>query len=182
MFEITYFQMVIFITAAWIFVRLVAAAVNKTFSVKRELLLLLVYVCLIVLARFVYFPLHLIEGKIGTLTIGLEPGFAEHIHVKPFYFITDAYDGQIINVIGNFTMFIPVGIVWPVCFKKLDNVFKALLACFGLSLFIELSQLLCYDRHTDIDDLILNTSGALFGILIVFIIRKIKSSRKKETD
>jgi glycopeptide antibiotics resistance protein len=180
MIEITYIQMVIFITAAWILVRLIAAAVNKTFSIKRELLLLLVYVCLIVLSRFVYFPLNHINGKIGTLKIGLEPGFAEQIQLKPFYFIFDEYEGSFINIIGNITMFIPVGIVWPICFKKLNNVFKALTACFGLSLFIELSQLLCYDRHTDIDDLILNTSGALFGILVVFIIRKIKSVRKKE--
>ena len=180
MIEITYIQMVIFITAAWILVRLVVAVKDKTFSIKHELLLLLVYMCFIVLARFVYFPLNHIDGKIGTLQIGLASNLTDFIELKPFNFLSDAYIGSNINVIGNFTMFIPVGIIWPVCFKKLDNIFKALLACFGLSLFIELSQLICLDRHTDIDDLILNTLGALVGILIVFIIRKIKKSRKKE--
>lgn len=180
MIEITYIQMVIFITAAWILVRLVVAVKDKKFSVKHELLLLLVYICFVVLARFVYFPLHHIDGKIGTLKIGLASNITDFIELKPFNFLHDEYFGRNINVIGNLTMFIPVGIVWPVCFKKLDNIFKALLACIGLSLFIELSQLFCFDRHTDIDDLILNSLGALLGIVIVFIIRRIKSSRKKE--
>lgn len=43
-------------------------------------------------------------------------------------------------------MFIPVGIVW----------------------------LICYGRHTDIDNLILNTMGVAIGALIVFAIRKVK--------
>ena len=45
-------------------------------------------------------------------------------------------------------------------------------------LFIELSQLLCPERHTDIDDLILNTSGVLIGACIIFAIRK----RRNEYD
>ena len=69
-------------------------------------------------------------------------------------------------------MFIPVGIVWPICFGKLDNIRKTVLAGLGLILFIELTQLLCLERHTDIDDVILNTSGVLLGACIIFAIRK----------
>ena len=75
-------------------------------------------------------------------------------------------------------MFIPVGIILPVCFRKLNNVFKVTLAAFGMTLFIELSQLLLYDHSTDIDDLILNTTGAFIGAMIYFlvvIIRRRKS-------
>ena len=39
-------------------------------------------------------------------------------------------------------------------------------------IFIELSQLLCIERHTDIDDVILNTRGVLIGACILFAIRK----------
>jgi glycopeptide antibiotics resistance protein len=39
---------------------------------------------------------------------------------------------------------------------------------------VEISQLLCPGRHTDIDDAILNTSGILIGACIVFAIRKIQ--------
>ena len=65
-------------------------------------------------------------------------------------------------------MFIPVGMSWPFCFKKLDKVWKTVLAGFGYSLFIELTQLFVFGRSTDIDDLMLNTIGALIGALIFY--------------
>ena len=180
MIEITYLQMATFITAVWILVRLIIAVKDKEFSIKRELLLLTVYICFIVIARIVYFPLHHVNGKIDTLKTGLEQNLLASVNLKAFTFITDIYDGSLINVIGNITMFIPVGIFYPICFKKLDNLFKAVAAGFGLSLFIELTQLFCLERHTDVDDLILNTSGALIGAAIVFLIRRIKI--KKNAD
>ena len=70
-------------------------------------------------------------------------------------------------------MFIPVGIIWPVCFKQLNNVFKVTLAGFVYTLLIELSQLPFYDRCSDVDDLILNTTGVLIGAVIYFLVRKI---------
>ena len=124
MIEISYLQMFIFITLIWILVRFIIAIRFKKFSVKRELQMLLVYICLVVIARFVYFPLHFINGKIGTLTIGFSKTPFNMISLIPFYFLFDRYDGWIINIIGNIAMFIPVGIVWPICFRKLDNIKK----------------------------------------------------------
>lgn len=181
MIEITFLQMIIFITAAWIIVRLLVAVKDKTFSVKRELLMLLVYICLVVIARFVYFELKPVLGYPLPLKIVFSKNYTDYVHLKPFNFFSDFYDGLTINLIGNFTMFIPVGIVWPVCFKKLNNFLKASLACCGFSLFIELTQLFCDGRHTDIDDLILNTAGAMTGAAIVFIVRTIKNRHRKET-
>jgi len=81
------------------------------------------------------------------------------------------------NIIGNIAMFIPVGIVWPICFSKLDTIRKNILAGAGFTLFIEVTQLFCIGRHTDVDDLILNTSGVAIGACIVFLIRRMQ---KKE--
>jgi glycopeptide antibiotics resistance protein len=164
--------MYIFITLVWILVRFVIAIRFKKLSAKRELQMLLVYVCLVVIARFVYFPLHYIDGKIGTLTIGFTEASFDMISFIPFYFIFDRYDGWLINIIGNIAMFIPVGIVWPICFSKLDSIKKTVFAGVGFILFIELTQLLCPERHTDIDDLILDTSGVVIGACIIFAIRK----------
>lgn len=69
-------------------------------------------------------------------------------------------------------------LVWPVCFHKLDNVGKTVFAGFGMVLFIELTQLLCPERHTDVDDMILNMVGVLIGACVVFAIR---NSRKGVT-
>ena len=180
MIEITFLQMIILITTAWIFVRLVCAAAGKTFSVKREMFLLLVYICIVVIARFVYFELNPVFGYPLPLRIVFNKNYTDFIHLKPFYFLSDIYEGDKLNIIGNIAMFIPVGIVWPVCFKKLDKFWNTALACICFSLLIELSQLLCDGRHTDIDDLILNSAGALTGASVVFIIRKIRNRRKKE--
>ncbi|MBR6394463.1 MAG: VanZ family protein, partial [Ruminococcus sp.] len=38
------------------------------------------------------------------------------------------------------------------------------------------SQLLCPERHTDIDDIILNTSGVMIGACVIFAIRKATNS------
>jgi len=57
------------------------------------------------------------------------------------------------------------------CVNKLDTIIKTILAGAGLSLFIEVTQLFCLGRHTDVDDLILNTFGTVIGTWIVFTIR-----------
>ena len=172
MIEIPYVQMFAFITVIWIFARVAIAVISGKFSTRRELQMLLVYICLVVIARFVYFPLHLVDGKIGTLTVGFTEAPSDMISIIPFNFLFDRYDGWQINIIGNIAMFIPVGIVWPVCFPKLNDIKKTVFAGIGLILFIELTQLLCPSRHTDIDDVILNTTGVLIGACIVFAVRR----------
>ena len=169
MIEISYMELLLFITILWIIIRGIVAVKSRHFSIKRELQMLLVYICIAVISRFVYFGLHRENGKIPTLRIGFPD---PEISLIPFYFLADRYDGWLINIIGNIAMFIPVGIVWPICFTKLDSVKKTIAAGAGYTLFIELSQLFCYGRHTDIDDLILNTCGASIGAVILFAIRK----------
>lgn len=73
---------------------------------------------------------------------------------------------------------IPVGIVWPICFKELDSIEKTVLAGAGFSLLIEISQLLLYERCSDIDDLILNTAGVIIGAMIYFGICAIKTNKE----
>lgn len=172
--RITLLQMLIFITIMWIIVRASVAVIKKRFSIKHELKMLLVYICLIVIARFVYFDLHIEKGTTPTLIMVLTWTAIYRVYTVPFYFLVDRYDGWLVNIIGNIAMFIPVGIVWPICFKELNTMKKTVLAGFGLTLFIELSQIFCDGRHTDIDDLILNTLGVVIGAAILFAIRKSK--------
>ena len=82
---------------------------------------------------------------------------------------------MLINVIGNTAMFIPLGIVWPSVFKKLDTHKKVIAAGVGYSLCIEILQLPFYDRVTDIDDLILNSLGYLIGYGLYLLVKTIKN-------
>ena len=178
MFEITFEGLWIFITLAWIAVRAIFAVKNRQFDWKQELKLLMVYVCIVVIARIVYFPRRLVEGRIGSLILDVDKIFPLWINLIPVVHLFDVYDGWQINIIGNIAMFIPVGIVWPICFRKLDTLGKAVLAAALFPLFIEITQLPFYDRCSDVDDLILNTAGILLGALICFGVKGLKNRKK----
>ena len=179
MFEITYMGLFIFITLAWIATRAICGFKNQKVDWKYEVKLLTVYICLVVIARFVYFPLRLVEGRIGSLVLDVEKISPLWINLIPIVHLFDVYDGWLINIIGNVAMFIPVGLIWPLCFKKLDTLGKTILAGAGFSLFIEITQLPFYDRCSDIDDLIMNTAGVLMGALIYFGVKGLKKRKNR---
>jgi len=70
------------------------------------------------------------------------------------------------QVIGNLVMLLPLGIYIPLLFPKLTGFFKVFIICLLVSISIELMQLITSVRSTDIDDVILNTSGAIVGYLV----------------
>lgn len=183
MIEITYTFLFLLITILWIGIRIAAAIRNRRVDWLYELKLLTVYICIVVITRIVYFPWHLVDGHIGPLVF--DPGriFPLWINAVPFVHLFDIYEGWQRNVFGNIAMFIPVGLAWPFCFKQLNTIGKVVLAGFGFSLLIELSQLLFYERGSDIDDLITNTTGVLIGAVIYFAIagigRRLRSARRK---
>ena len=179
MFEITYKGLFIFITLAWIVARGICGIKNKKVDWKYEAKLLTVYICLVVIARIVYFPMRLVEGRIASLVLDVEKIFPLWINLIPIVHLFDVYDGWLINIIGNVTMFIPVGLAWPFCFKKLDTLGKTVLVGAGFPLFIEITQLPFYDRCSDIDDIILNTTGIFIGALIYFGVKLLKNRKNR---
>jgi len=178
MFEITYTGLFVFITLAWVVARTIRGIRNHKVDWKYEAKLLTVYICLVVISRFVYFPLRLVEGRIAGLVLDVEKIFPLWINLMPIVHLFDVYDGWLINIIGNITMFIPVGLAWPFCFKELDTIGKTVLAGGGFSLLIEITQLPFYDRCSDVDDLILNTTGIFIGALLYFGVKRLKTRRK----
>ena len=75
----------------------------------------------------------------------------------------------LINFLGNVILFVPFGLIIPLLWNISGK--KTLLIGFGISLFIEICQLFL-TRGTDVDDLILNTTGVLLGILIHGFLQK----------
>ncbi len=177
MLEITYKGMFLFVTLAWIVVRVIIGVRNRNVDWKQETKLATVYICLVVIARIVYFPRHLVDGRIESLYLEVDKIFPMWINLVPVVHLFETYDGWLGNIIGNVTMFIPVGLAWPFCFRKLDTIRKTVLvgACFPL--FIEITQLPFHSRCSDVDDVILNTTGIFLGALIFFGVRRLKSSK-----
>ncbi|MBR6402696.1 MAG: flippase-like domain-containing protein [Eubacterium sp.] len=169
--EITYKDTLIFITVMWILLRILFGIINRKVDFIRELRLLTVYICIVVIVRYVYFPLELKNGHVDTLILNTDKILPFMVNFTPIIHMFDEYDEWLINILGNIAMFIPVGVCWPFCFKKLDKVWKAVLAGGGFSLFIEITQLVFYSRCSDIDDLIMNTTGVLIGAVLYFFVR-----------
>ena len=176
MIEISYLQMFLAITAVWLLVRGICWVKARRFELKRELQLLLVYICIVVVVRFTFCPFGKVNGRIQPLRFDAQKIFPLWLNVKPFVYLFDypTMKEALLNLIGNVAMFIPLGIVWPAVFKKLDTHGKVIAAGVGASLTIEVMQLPFFERATDIDDLILNSLGFLIGYGICLAARRIR--------
>lgn len=104
--------------------------------------------------------------------------FENHANLIPFksvklYFdnISDMKKDFVINIIGNLVIFAPMGFFIPLLFEdKIKNVFMMTLFMILLVSIIEFLQFFFFVGSADIDDVILNTIGAV----IVYLIMKIK--------
>lgn len=85
----------------------------------------------------------------------------------------------VFNVIGNILMFMPIGFFLPLL-KNLSFP-KTVLCGFVFSIVIELIQL-PLDRVSDVDDLILNTVGAMLGFGVYILFKRLSVHIKKCTD
>lgn len=88
------------------------------------------------------------------------------------------------TLIGNIIMFIPLTLIILFTLKDIfsswkDMLIKCGLFSFGLSLFIELLQLILKKGTFQVSDIVYNTIGGLIGVGIYILIQtKIKGHRK----
>lgn len=75
----------------------------------------------------------------------------------------------IMNIFGNILFFLPVGFLLPFLSQKFSRVWKTILLGALLSIMIETWQLFL-PRGTDIDDVLLNTSGTALGYCLFWLI------------
>lgn len=176
MFEISFPAVGISFTAAWLFVRIYIWIKQRRIDWKREAVLLLMYINLAVIIRFVFFPRDLVDGHIQPLVFDAAEAFPFRINLVPLIHLLDYENVRDIiwNVAGNAVMFIPSGILLPLVYKKLDSVWKTTAAGVFISLCTEILQLPFPSRATDIDDLILNTLGIVIGYGIYAACKNLK--------
>jgi glycopeptide antibiotics resistance protein len=73
------------------------------------------------------------------------------------------------NIMGNLVMLLPLGAVLPCLFRRIDRFWKVVITVTVTIILIELAQLILRVGVIDIDDLILNLSGAMIGYAILKI-------------
>ena len=176
MIEISLLSGELVFAALWFLCRGILWLQRKKIVWKREAVLLLMFVNLAVLIRFVFYPFFTVNGHVRPLMINLSSIQPIRINLIPFVNILD-YDSKreaAINIIGNTCMFIPTGIILPILYPRLDRFWKVLLAGAGLSLVIEMIQLFFPGSVSDIDDLILNTAGVAIGYGIYKLVHRFR--------
>lgn len=78
-----------------------------------------------------------------------------------------------INLVGNFVAFMPFGLFLPLLFKKMRKPIIFMLSISLIIIVVEVLQLLTLTGSMDIDDYILNFTGALcFYILVHYYLKK----------
>lgn len=81
-----------------------------------------------------------------------------NLNLIPVVGMIDDWKNSILNIL----LFVPLGIMLPILWRKFRNLKNALLFGFLMSCAIELLQILTY-RTTDVNDLITNTLGTFLG-------------------
>lgn len=80
--------------------------------------------------------------------------------------------GSFTNIVGNLALLAPLGFLLPLFWKFFYSAKHTILFAAGLSLSIELIQLAA-GGVTSVDDLILNTVGAVIGFMLAKLLLRI---------
>jgi len=112
---------------------------------------------------------------------GVIPAFApvdyelqlQTLQLIPFREIAGAFNGswRFFMLLGNVVIFVPLGF-FPALLWRSPRWWKSLLSGFCSSFFIEFVQFFI-GRSSDIDDVILNTLGALCGFWLFLLLRRL---------
>ena len=184
MLKISFLSAELAFTAVWLLVRISIWKRQNSIDWKREAVLLLMYLNLAVIIRFVFFPRDLIDGHVQPLIFEAATVFPLRINLIPLVHLFD-YDSIrdiIWNVAGNAVMFIPSGIMLPIIYRQLNSFWKVVAVGAFISLCTEILQLPFPSRASDIDDLILNMLGVAAGYVIYVACKRLKLQLQVEEE
>lgn len=94
--------------------------------------------------------------------------FDANINLVPFAYMFSDYGNSLLNVL----LFMPLGFLLPVLWKRFRSFLWTAAFGFSFSLLIELLQLFTF-RATDINDLMTNTAGTILGWCLGRLILKL---------
>lgn len=176
LFIIPFLYVELLFAAVWVLARAVVWLCRRRIDPKQELKLLLLFVTLAVIIRFTFFQFFRHGGAVDPMAVSTRSLASPLLNLTPLVNILHfaTVEDLLINIVGNVAMFIPLGIVLPVVFPKLNRLWKVALTGLLISLTIELLQLPMVGRTTDVDDLLLNTLGCVLGYGIYALCRALR--------
>lgn len=162
----------------------VLAAMKLKSSRQREIALILFVASIFGILALTLWPSYVWEdspGMWGHLRILIgRPTWQSNLSLVPFTVFKDYLDDlfkspvfflvTLLNFFGNLAIFVPIGLFPALLFRNATWKRSAMIGL-GMSSFIEITQYLIM-RNTAVDDVILNTAGAMCGYLIYLLIRR----------
>ena len=160
------------------------AAMKLKSSRQREIALILFVASIFGILALTLWPSYVWEdspGMWGHLRILIgRPTWQSNLSLVPFTVFKDYWDDllkspvfffvTLLNFFGNLAIFVPIGLFPALLFRNSTWKRSAMIGL-GMSSFIEITQYLIM-RNTAVDDVILNTAGAMCGYLIYLLIRR----------
>jgi glycopeptide antibiotics resistance protein len=140
--------------------------------------------CMLVLTRYILFKGVLDETKVTvssvtgkkTITRGFKrANIVPFATLKLFYSVRRKYTYVAKNVLGNIIGFMPLGVLLPVLFGRLQRWYRTILTVMLISLAFEIIQLVTGRGVFDVDDIILNTFGAAIGYFFYYVSNRLMS-------
>lgn len=159
------------------------SAMHLRTSLKREVGLVLFVIAIFGILALTLWPTYVWEnspGIWGDLRILIErPTWKSNLSLVPFTvfanYAKDSFKSPVfffvtlINFLGNLAIFVPIGLFPAMLFRNATWK-RSFIIGLGMSMFIEASQYFLM-RNVAVDDIILNTAGAICGYLIYRFIR-----------
>lgn len=116
-------------------------------------------------------PFRFIQGLIANMTGALNKGLTLRLFL--------------VNTFGNIVLFVPFGVLYTLINKKNPSIMSCILSASLLSITIEVIQYIesyaqiVMARTSDIDDVILNVTGAILGFFIYKLAQRITQKKTK---
>ncbi len=120
-----------------------------------------------------------VAGILWITILGRESYIENSLIFEPFHafysFVKDVQNGRLRiagNFIGNIILFIPVGVLFPLIVDE-HRCVKTVFVALCLSITIEIAQLIAHRGYFEVDDLILNTLGAVVGYGLIKVVERL---------
>lgn len=108
----------------------------------------------------------------GLSTANFTLGKSIRMYIK--YFNKFPFWNGFANLVGNILVFIPYGFVLPKAYPRCGKWWRIFYCAVGFVMCVELFQLFSAFGAFDVDDILLNVSGAMIGYSLFWILRKIE--------
>lgn len=162
--------------AVWVPWRALLWYRHRVESGAREVAVAVTFLWSLVIVRVTFFPLTIIfYDWHGASNLVPFASILQLIRDTPTVFAFE-------NIVGNLVLFVPLGVLLPILFEQLRRPTALLWRAAFISLLVEGTQFLTRARSVDIDDVILNATGAMIGLgiycLAAMVIRRFSIGRR----